>query len=521
MPKLLVFEDEKLGIDAQSLVTGRSCVIGCAGSGKSYLIGVIAEELCKQRIGFCIVDTEGEYSGLKERYDLLWVGSAKECDLNIEEVSLEKLVWVVVERSFPTILDISEVIQPERYLKAFCKALYKAESRLKIPFLLIIEEADKFAPQKGKVIKEIEEISRRGRKRGIGMMISTQRPALVNKNVLSQCSFQFIGKLVVDADLEAVNLFFPRKAETRKLTQLKKGEFYLIGIFKRRKKARVRQRETPHRGATPELVEKPSAKLAEVLQEISERELVEIAKKGRKFAYPARIEREEALEIAEKLRRKKFWIFGREEKVTGLRRIWHPLIAVKLKRISKNFWGKKEIAISSFLLDGRNAMLVELKGGLRRSNAFEGLIGLRMDEARVFLEILKKDRQTSFDLTKKTKLSLETTRKILANLEKRKLITAVEKLRKANLYSALVRAKIPSLDLRSEYEEPGEMIISGNILKPKFSEEDLREVIKALDPRSEIVLFKVFYYPIYEIEFASDEKYRILQLDGLTGRSLE
>ncbi|MDE1860036.1 MAG: DUF87 domain-containing protein, partial [Candidatus Micrarchaeota archaeon] len=56
---------ENVNIDAQTIMTGRGCAIGQSGSGKSFLAGVIAEELCKAGLPFCIIDTEGEYSSLK------------------------------------------------------------------------------------------------------------------------------------------------------------------------------------------------------------------------------------------------------------------------------------------------------------------------------------------------------------------------------------------------------------------------------------------------------------------------
>lgn len=61
-------------IDAQELVTGRTCVIGQSGGGKSYLIAVLCEQLLQNNIAFCIVDTEGEYFSLKEKFQMLWVG---------------------------------------------------------------------------------------------------------------------------------------------------------------------------------------------------------------------------------------------------------------------------------------------------------------------------------------------------------------------------------------------------------------------------------------------------------------
>ena len=59
---------EAFSIDPRYLVTERSAVIGQSGSGKSYLVSVICEELAapENDLGFVVIDTEGEYAGLSE-----------------------------------------------------------------------------------------------------------------------------------------------------------------------------------------------------------------------------------------------------------------------------------------------------------------------------------------------------------------------------------------------------------------------------------------------------------------------
>ncbi|MGQ9781267.1 MAG: helicase HerA domain-containing protein [Nitrososphaeria archaeon] len=68
-------------VDADLIATGRTCIVGASGSGKSYAVGVVCGELCKNKVPFTIVDVEGEFSGLKERYELIWVGEGQGCDI--------------------------------------------------------------------------------------------------------------------------------------------------------------------------------------------------------------------------------------------------------------------------------------------------------------------------------------------------------------------------------------------------------------------------------------------------------
>lgn len=78
-------------IDANLLVTGRTCVLGSSGSGKSYAVGVLCEELCRNEIPFAIIDTEGEHTGLKEKFEAIWVGDEKNSDLSWENLDLADL----------------------------------------------------------------------------------------------------------------------------------------------------------------------------------------------------------------------------------------------------------------------------------------------------------------------------------------------------------------------------------------------------------------------------------------------
>ncbi|MHB2037344.1 MAG: ATP-binding protein, partial [Nitrososphaerales archaeon] len=241
---------EPFQVDANLISTGRTCVIGSSGSGKSYTVGVICEELCKAKVPFAIIDLEGEYSGLKEKYEVIWVGDDEGCDLMwSKKVDLKQLARYAPDCP-PIILDVSEVHRPREKVNEFLIALYSEISKRRTPYLVILEEADRFSPQSGgERLPIIDEIARRGRKRGLGLMICTQRPSLVDKNILSQCSNQLIGKLVIKNDLNSVAQFFSGRDAPNVLTSLKPGEFFALGgLSPEPAKVKMRVRETRHGG---------------------------------------------------------------------------------------------------------------------------------------------------------------------------------------------------------------------------------------------------------------------------------
>ncbi|MCC7555173.1 MAG: ATP-binding protein, partial [Methanoculleus marisnigri] len=143
--------DRDVAIDAQELVTGRTCVIAQSGAGKSWGIAVLCEQLLQARVGFCLIDTEGEYFSLRDRFPLLWIGSTDDCDVDIGQVNLRELMQNAICSRTAVIFDVSETDMQER-VSYLAEVLYDLESELKQPFLLIVEEADKFIPQSGESI---------------------------------------------------------------------------------------------------------------------------------------------------------------------------------------------------------------------------------------------------------------------------------------------------------------------------------------------------------------------------------
>ena len=242
-------------VNADLIATGRTCVIGSSGSGKSYAVGVICEELCKNQVPFVIIDIEGEYSGLKEKYEAIWVGEDENSDIKWSSNKVDlKLLARYAPDCPPLILDLSETDRAREKVGIFLISIYREISNRRTPYLVILEEADRFAPQVGDRLQIFDEVARRGRKRGLGLMLCTQRPSLVDKNVLSQCANQLIGKLVIKNDLNSVAQFFPGRGTPNQLTGLQAGEFYALGGMSPESVCvKIRTRETRHGGITPKL----------------------------------------------------------------------------------------------------------------------------------------------------------------------------------------------------------------------------------------------------------------------------
>ncbi len=315
-----------VSIGAQLAMTGRGCIIGQSGSGKSFLMGLVAEQLLSLGLPFCIVDTEGEYVSLKNGSQNVLVVGGEKGDLP-DSVDFERLFSTSIRDSVPIVFDVSDTLDRTNVVYGALNALYAVEEKARRPYLVLIEEADKFAPQ---VVRQkiniIEELSVRGRKRGIGLIVATQRPSNISKNVLSQCSYGFIGKLTIENDLSAISQLFSDRSALDEIVNLHTGEFMSFGIdYKQR--FRVRNRSSNHPGTTPVVTEggKASANMAGIISQLKGREAVadrpqpkkSVSRATRKpdllaEVLPFTFSEQQAREYAEKVSRKAFGIFGKK-----------------------------------------------------------------------------------------------------------------------------------------------------------------------------------------------------------------
>lgn len=151
------------------------------------------------------------------------------------------------------------------------KELFQARKEEKIPpFFCVIEEAHLFVPEKGfgkaKSSEVVRLISSEGRKFGLGLCVISQRPALVQKTVLAQCSTQIIMKITNPNDLKAItNSIEGITSETEsEIQNLATGSALVCGVVDRPLVVNVRPRKSQHGG-----------KAVDILKAVEERELEE------------------------------------------------------------------------------------------------------------------------------------------------------------------------------------------------------------------------------------------------------
>jgi Helicase HerA, central domain len=520
-----------VAIDAQELVTGRTCLIAQSGAGKSWAIAVLCERLCAAGIGFCIVDTEGEYFSLKDRYPIQWVGTDDRCDQDIQKLDVREFFTRAVVNGTPVIFDVSETEMREK-VTALAEALYEIESLLKIPYLWILEEADKFIPQSKDSLKKIEEISRRGRKRGLGLLVATQRPALVNKNVLSQCNNQMLGKLSIENDLKAVDLFFSSREEVESLATLEPGEFFVMGRFLReRTRMRFGRRETAHRGVTPPLQphspETRDAAVVAVAPAIPMAQGPPQAARGHMAAgaasLPPAVQRrgvlpavteDRALILASPLRRAPGLLSRTDERMASCTLVHWPVLTVAARYLGGIL--RRTPRILTFQLEGVGAHLLDLRKGFRVRTGFSEVIGLSTEAIRL-VQALPTDGATAADMGALLQRDLSVVREALRELQERKAATDAGKAGRAIVYVPLLQVHLPRLAALQAVPPLPLGPVSGSFREPVITREQVRNALKAVEPTAEVTGITPFTYPLWEAVFASGGTRRSVFLDAVTG----
>ena len=192
------------------ILTGRGFITGKSGSGKSNTASVIIENLLAESFPVLIVDTDGEYYGLKERFELLHAGADEECDIVVSPEHAEKIAGLALEENVPIILDVSGYLdddEAQRLLTEVAKSLFAKEKKLKKPFLMLVEECHEYLPEGGGMTEAgqmLIKIGKRGRKHGLGIVGISQRPADVKKDFSTQCDWLVWHRLTWDNDTKVV-----------------------------------------------------------------------------------------------------------------------------------------------------------------------------------------------------------------------------------------------------------------------------------------------------------------------------
>lgn len=200
--------------------------IGTSGSGKTYNAGTAIEILLAQNARAVIIDPLGVWWGLRLLADgkkasgfNVVIFGGEHADLPLNEQAGALIGETAATMAESCIIDLSKLTSrsaERRFMVAFLETIYRKAGGE--PFHLIVDEADLFAPQKPQsgdevLLGHMENIVRRGRVRGFIPWLISQRPAVLNKNVLSQVDGLIAFKLTSVQDRDALDAWIEGQAD--------------------------------------------------------------------------------------------------------------------------------------------------------------------------------------------------------------------------------------------------------------------------------------------------------------------
>lgn len=242
-------------------------VLGMTGSGKSNTVAVLVEELLAANVPVCIVDIAGEYHGLKDRFDIWELGKDKDPQRRVDaEIPLHGAAHAArtaYQSISSTILNVSGFKAKDRalFVADFMETIWELAPNYRFPYVIVLEEAHNWIPQKGKTpaTEVLIAMAAEGRKWGINVIMSSQRSARLDKDVLTQAGIAFLHFVRHPADLNVYYELIPRPRAKVKdaVSRLDVGEALVLHGPEVQRRT-IRLRHTPHYAHSPTLADLPT-----------------------------------------------------------------------------------------------------------------------------------------------------------------------------------------------------------------------------------------------------------------------
>lgn len=228
-------QGQAIYLDIEELLATRLLVQGNSGSGKSHLLRRLLEESAGivQQI---VIDPEGDFVSLAELFPHIVVDGAA-----YSSQELTRLAARIREHRASAVLALDglEVEAQMRCAALFLSALFDAPREHWYPALVVVDEAQVFAPAiAGEVSDEARRLSLaamtnlmcRGRKRGLAGIVATQRLAKLAKNVAAEASNFLMGRTFLDIDMtRAADLLGMERRQAEQIRDLGRGQFLGLG----------------------------------------------------------------------------------------------------------------------------------------------------------------------------------------------------------------------------------------------------------------------------------------------------
>ncbi len=250
LPLLDTLELGDLRPHADTAFSHRMAILGMPGSGKSNLIAVLVEELGQFDTPLLVFDHKPEYEPLCQRPYL-----SNPERLNAQTLSPQHAAATaqrIMEERLQVVIDLSSYANDAQAALVMTELIagvlryQKARTNgERIPCTFVLDEAHYWLPNEGHstirgvrlrsgqpLLAYVQQVfftlAKLGRSFGMGLIVATQRPADVDKRLISSADWRFLLKALEPADLK-VYRSYGLTDEAAMALNPKAGEAYVIG----------------------------------------------------------------------------------------------------------------------------------------------------------------------------------------------------------------------------------------------------------------------------------------------------
>jgi len=318
------------------------------------------------------------------------------------------------------------------------------------PFFLVVEEAHTFCPERGfgeaRSSKIMRAIASEGRKFGLGLCVVSQRPARIDKNVLSQCTSQIVLQVTNPNDLKAISASFEGvRGETEsEIKSLPVGKALVIGAADWPTFVDIRVRKSSHGG-----------RAEKIMFESEDEELNELMEKSAlAYAFRPRIAKKEVNIIEEK-------------EIADIKPVLAPVLCVNGKRAEKIFYLVFSLLKPQIFFLGEKLEAIDLPMNLAKLSPMQKKV----------MNVISSSRKTTpAEVMLKANMTFSEAEGVIESLRKAGLIeTSGKELFLPNNIRLFVHLDQLSFPEKADYID-----LPGEKLKPAVKEKEILEFLREL-----------------------------------------
>ena len=253
----------------------RVSILGMSGSGKSNLVARLVECLGRYDAPLILLDLKPEYRKLCSRRYL--VNATRADATSVTPQNARAIAQEIMEKRRQVVLDLSSYEDPADAARVMIELVLGVQAYQKaclseniapIPCMFVLEEAHEWLPENEgySAIRGVKEangqsllsrlqrvffnLATYGRSFGMGLITATQRPANVDKRLISQAEWRFLLKAMDPSDLKTYRTYGATDEQIISLDP-NQGEAYVVGPDGSRGVYRIYRRESPDEAPSP------------------------------------------------------------------------------------------------------------------------------------------------------------------------------------------------------------------------------------------------------------------------------